>query len=182
MIAKFISAAEKNTSKSIQTCGIVGRIYYGNHLLATHKLIPPQLGTTDRFEETNVEDLFNLMSKYCLLSLGWIHTHPMYVLLSGLLLKCNRYTQHYPYQKLMLESVAFVYSGLPIENKLKWTSIKWFRIKDLYISEIEKCKEREFHQDSVLNNEIFEECSNLEIKNEFSNEENYLIDLRFQQY
>ncbi|GAN08846.1 endosome-associated ubiquitin isopeptidase [Mucor ambiguus] len=65
--ARFLSIAQPNTHKKIETCGILAGT------LITTLIIPKQTGTSDTCTTENEEDLFDIQDKHDLLTFGWIH-------------------------------------------------------------------------------------------------------------
>ncbi|KAL9539142.1 hypothetical protein MBANPS3_010446 [Mucor bainieri] len=64
---RFLSIAQPNTQKKIETCGILAGT------LITTLIIPKQTGTSDTCTTKNEEDLFDIQDKHDLLTFGWIH-------------------------------------------------------------------------------------------------------------
>jgi hypothetical protein len=81
LMEEFLSYARKNTSRGVETCGILaGRLLAGDSTFAiTTLIIPKQSGTTDTVQALNEEEIFEAQFERELYPLGWIHTHPTQV-------------------------------------------------------------------------------------------------------
>lgn len=73
---KFLEVARSNTSKNIETCGILAGQLKQQQLLVTHVILPKQSGTSDSCNTMNEEEIFDIQDQLNLITLGWIHTHP----------------------------------------------------------------------------------------------------------
>ncbi|KAM9425563.1 AMSH-like protease isoform 2-T2 [Pholidichthys leucotaenia] len=70
---RFLSLAESNTARGIETCGVLcGRLMH-NEFMLTHIVIPKQTAGPDFCDMENVEELFSFQDQQHLLTLGWIH-------------------------------------------------------------------------------------------------------------
>lgn len=148
IIVKFLSVAEHNTSKNIETCGILSGKMERGVFFITHVLIPKQTGTPDSCNAEGEEDLFAYQDSHDLLSLGWIHTHPTQ---TAFLSSVDLHT-HYPYQQLMPEAVAIVCSP-----KFNETGI-FMLTPDLGLPEIARCQKRGHHE-HTKHPPVFESCA-----------------------
>lgn len=72
----FLEIAAQNTSRKLETCGILCGKLQRNCFTITHLVIPKQTATSDSCTTTNEDELFFFQDKHDLLTLGWIHTHP----------------------------------------------------------------------------------------------------------
>lgn len=74
----FLNLAHANTSRNLETCGILCGTVISNALYISHLIIPDQHSTSDTCDTTETGD--NALFDYCdansLLVCGWIHTHP----------------------------------------------------------------------------------------------------------
>lgn len=74
----FLNHAHPNTSRNLETCGILCGTLISNALFISHLIIPDQTSTSDTCDTTEEGD--NALFDYCdaneLLVCGWIHTHP----------------------------------------------------------------------------------------------------------
>ena len=114
LISEFVKKSAENTKDSIETCGILCGIKKAAYLI-TNIFVPKQKGTCDMCVTLNYEEIQHYVSKWNLLVLGWIHTHPDY---TCFLSSVDVHTQ-YGYQKLLPESIAIVCSGLPLPTEEK---------------------------------------------------------------
>jgi hypothetical protein len=71
----FMQAAQRNTIRSIETCGILcGKISRDEtKFTVTHLIVPKQTATTDTCATTHEDEIFEYQMKHDLLTLGWIH-------------------------------------------------------------------------------------------------------------
>ncbi|KAI9244692.1 hypothetical protein BDA99DRAFT_294501 [Phascolomyces articulosus] len=102
----FLRIAHVNTSKNIETCGILCGTLKNNILRVTTMIIPRQSGTPDSCTTENEEELFDYQDSHELLTFGWIHTHPSQ---SCFLSSLDLHT-HCSYQIMLPEAVAIVCS------------------------------------------------------------------------
>ncbi|KAF1825190.1 uncharacterized protein K489DRAFT_151112 [Dissoconium aciculare CBS 342.82] len=74
----FLSVAQANTSRNLETCGILCGTLLSNALFITHLMIPEQTSTSDTCDTTEAGDaaLFERCDRGQLIVCGWIHTHP----------------------------------------------------------------------------------------------------------
>ncbi|KAI7854006.1 hypothetical protein BDC45DRAFT_569553 [Circinella umbellata] len=100
----FLRIAQTNTSKNIETCGILCGTLKNNVLTVTTMIIPRQSGTPDSCTTENEEELFDYQDSHELLTFGWIHTHPSQ---SCFLSSLDLHT-HCSYQIMLPEAVAIV--------------------------------------------------------------------------
>ena len=74
----FLNLAHPNTSRNLETCGILAATVISNAIFINHLIIPDQDSTSDTCDTTAEGD--NALFDYCdaenLLVCGWIHTHP----------------------------------------------------------------------------------------------------------
>ena len=78
LMEEFLRFAASNTSRNIETCGILAGKLSGNDSVftITTLIVPKQRGTTDTVEMLNEEDILTVHLERELYPLGWIHTHP----------------------------------------------------------------------------------------------------------
>ncbi|XP_025066242.1 AMSH-like protease isoform X1 [Alligator sinensis] len=151
---KFLSLAEENTIRGIETCGILcGKLvqlnlhicmgkallivlhfHTHNEFTITHVIVPKQSAGPDYCDMENVEELFSIQDQYDLLTLGWIHTHPTQ---TAFLSSVDLHT-HCSYQLMLPEAIAIVCS--PKHND---TGI--FRLTNAGMLEVSVCKKKGFH-------------------------------------
>ncbi|XP_075698773.1 AMSH-like protease isoform X1 [Rhinoderma darwinii] len=134
---KFLQLAEANTSRGIETCGILCGKLTHDEFTITHVIVPKQSAGPDYCDMENVEELFNVQDQHDLLTLGWIHTHPTQ---TAFLSSVDLHT-HCSYQLMLPEAIAIVCS--PKHND---TGI--FRLTNAGMLEVSGCKKKGFHPHS----------------------------------
>ncbi|XP_062273439.1 STAM-binding protein-like A [Scomber scombrus] len=133
----FLRLAEANTSRAVETCGILCGKLTRNAFTVTHVIVPKQSGGPDYCDTENEEELFLIQDQYDLITLGWIHTHPTQ---TAFLSSVDLHT-HCSYQMMMPEAIAIVCSP-------KFNEIGYFRLTDRGTDEISTCKQKGFHPHS----------------------------------
>uniref|UniRef100_A0A1A8I678 STAM binding protein n=2 Tax=Nothobranchius TaxID=28779 RepID=A0A1A8I678_NOTKU len=133
----FLRLAEANTSRAIETCGILCGKLTRNAFTVTHVIVPKQCGGPDYCDTENEEELFLVQDQYDLITLGWIHTHPTQ---TAFLSSVDLHT-HCSYQIMLPEAVAIVCSP-------KFNEIGYFRLTDRGVDEISTCRQKGFHPHS----------------------------------
>uniref|UniRef100_A0A1A8SKR6 STAM binding protein n=1 Tax=Nothobranchius rachovii TaxID=451742 RepID=A0A1A8SKR6_9TELE len=133
----FLRLAEANTSRAIETCGILCGKLTRNAFTVTHVIVPKQCGGPDYCDTENEEELFLVQDQYDLITLGWIHTHPTQ---TAFLSSVDLHT-HCSYQIMLPEAVAIVCSP-------KFNEIGYFRLTDRGVDEITTCRQKGFHPHS----------------------------------
>ncbi|GIZ38292.1 hypothetical protein CKM354_000171200 [Cercospora kikuchii] len=75
---QFLNLADPNTSRNLETCGILAGTIIANALFINTLIIPDQTSTSDTCDTTDQGeiDLFSYCDSNDLLVMGWIHTHP----------------------------------------------------------------------------------------------------------
>ncbi|XP_062410709.1 STAM-binding protein-like A [Sardina pilchardus] len=131
---KFLKLADANTSRSVETCGILCGKLTKNAFTVTHVIVPKQCGGPDYCDTENEEELFLIQDQYDLITLGWIHTHPTQ---TAFLSSVDLHT-HCSYQMMLPESIAIVCSP-------KFNETGYFRLTDHGMTEISTCKQKGFH-------------------------------------
>ncbi|KAF2198969.1 hypothetical protein GQ43DRAFT_442868 [Delitschia confertaspora ATCC 74209] len=101
---EFLACAQANTSRNLETCGILCGILKSNALFISRLVIPEQKSTSDTCETLNEEGLFEYCDKEELMVLGWIHTHPT----QTCFMSSRDLHTHCGYQVMMPESIAIV--------------------------------------------------------------------------
>lgn len=104
LMSNFLSLAEANTLRNVETCGVLAGKLSQHKLLVTHLLVPKQCGTSDSCTTQQEEELFDYQDKLDLVTIGWIHTHPTQ---TAFLSSVDLHT-HCSYQLMMPEAVAIV--------------------------------------------------------------------------
>ncbi|XP_075903010.1 STAM-binding protein-like A [Nelusetta ayraudi] len=133
----FLRLAEANTSRAVETCGILCGKLTRNAFTITHVIVPKQNGGPDYCDTENEEELFLIQDQYDLITLGWIHTHPTQ---TAFLSSVDLHT-HCSYQMMMPEAIAIVCSP-------KFNEIGYFKLTDRGMEEISTCKQKGFHPHS----------------------------------
>ncbi|XP_033947340.1 STAM-binding protein-like A [Pseudochaenichthys georgianus] len=133
----FLRLAEANTSRTVETCGILCGKLTRNAFTVTHVIVPKQTGGPDYCDTENEEELFLIQDQYDLITLGWIHTHPTQ---TAFLSSVDLHT-HCSYQMMMPEAIAIVCSP-------KFNEIGYFNLTDRGTNEISTCKQKGFHPHS----------------------------------
>uniref|UniRef100_A0A3Q3MKT7 STAM binding protein n=1 Tax=Mastacembelus armatus TaxID=205130 RepID=A0A3Q3MKT7_9TELE len=133
----FLRLAEANTSRAVETCGILCGKLNRNAFTVTHVIVPKQCGGPDYCDTENEEELFLIQDQYDLITLGWIHTHPTQ---TAFLSSVDLHT-HCSYQMMLPEAIAIVCSP-------KFNEIGYFRLTDRGTDEISTCKQKGFHPHS----------------------------------
>ncbi|EJD51825.1 Mov34-domain-containing protein [Auricularia subglabra TFB-10046 SS5] len=106
VLPRFVSIAAYNTSKNLETCGLLmGRLKKsGRSYVVTTLLIPKQHATSDTCSMDAEELLVDFQIKRDLIILGWIHTHPTQ---SCFMSSVDLHT-HSGYQSMLPEAFAVV--------------------------------------------------------------------------
>ncbi|TVU20738.1 hypothetical protein EJB05_30333 [Eragrostis curvula] len=151
----FLRVAEANTSKNLETCGILAGTLKKRTFYVTTLIIPKQKSTSDSCQATNEEEIFEVQDKGSLLSLGWIHTHPTQTcFLSSIDLH-----NHYAYQVMLPEAIAIVMA--PTDTTRKHGI---FHLTDpCGMGVIRDCQETGFHphEEPLDGTSIYEHCSHV---------------------
>lgn len=148
----FLRIAQPNTSRGIETCGILCGKTANNALFITCLLIPQQTGTADSCETMGEVETFEYCSAEDLIQIGWIHTHPTQTcFLSSL----DMHT-HAGYQMMMDESIAIVCAP---RFEPSWGIFRLTNPPGLpYIGGCRK--EGAFHEHSLRAHEIYTDARN----------------------
>ncbi|XP_029460004.1 STAM-binding protein [Rhinatrema bivittatum] len=131
---KFLQLAEVNTSKGVETCGILCGKLMQNEFTITHVILPKQTGGPDYCNTENEEELFLIQDQHGLVTLGWIHTHPTQ---TAFLSSVDLHT-HCSYQLMLAESIAIVCSP-------KYQETGFFKLTEHGLEEISSCRQKGFH-------------------------------------
>lgn len=152
LVPKFLRLAQSNTSKSVETCGILcGKLAHSTWRI-THLIVPHQHGKSDSCDITNEEDLVEYQDEHELITLGWIHTHPTQ---TAFLSSVDQHT-HWPYQKLLPEAIAIVCAP-------KFHETGYFYLTPDYgMDMIRSCTGKGFHEHPKIR-PIFETCPHVHL-------------------
>ncbi|GAA93429.1 uncharacterized protein L969DRAFT_52828 [Mixia osmundae IAM 14324] len=104
--SSFVSIAKPNTKRNLETCGLLLGRLERNELRITTLLVPKQRATADTCATTHEEEILAFQTKHDLLTLGWIHTHPVQ---SCFMSSLDLHTQA-SYQAMLPEAIAVVCS------------------------------------------------------------------------
>jgi STAM-binding protein len=151
MFDKFMSAAHRNTIRSIETCGILAGKFLPNKgkFRVTHLIIPKQTGTTDTCATTNEDEIFEFQIKHDLLTLGWVHTHPT----QACFLSSVDLHTHCSYQSLFPEAIAVVIA--PRDNP----NFSFFHLSKSGFNTVQNCPLKGFHHHPERG--LYEACSHV---------------------
>lgn len=67
---KFLELARGNTSRNVETCGILAGKLQQNQFYVTHVIVPKQSGTSDSCNTMNEEEIFDVQDNLNLITLG----------------------------------------------------------------------------------------------------------------
>jgi len=104
--SQFLSVAQANTTKNLETCGILCGTLISGALFISHLVIPDQVSTSDTCDTTEEGDnaLFDYVDGEQLMVCGWIHTHPS----QTCFLSSRDLHTSVGYQVMLPESIAIV--------------------------------------------------------------------------
>ncbi|XP_023762253.1 AMSH-like ubiquitin thioesterase 2 isoform X1 [Lactuca sativa] len=151
----FLDLAEDNTSKDLETCGVLGAFLKEGTYYVTTLIIPKQDSTSSTCQAFNEEEIFAIQNEQSLFPVGWIHTHPSQ---SCFMSSVDLHTQ-YSYQVMVPEAVAIVMAPTDTSR-----SYGYFRLSDPDgMKIVRECQETGFHTHSEPLNgaSIYEDCSNI---------------------
>ncbi|CAL8302603.1 unnamed protein product [Lota lota] len=134
---RFLLLADSNTTRGIETCGVLCGKLTQNEFLLTHVVVPKQSAGPDFCDMENVEELFSFQDHHNLLTLGWIHTHPTQ---TAFLSSVDLHT-HCSYQLMLPEAIAIVCA--PRHND---TGV--FKLTSPGMAEVSACRLKGFHPHS----------------------------------
>ncbi|GAX80355.1 hypothetical protein CEUSTIGMA_g7794.t1 [Chlamydomonas eustigma] len=171
LMDEFLKFAIQNTSRGIETCGILAGSLSGNDSIFTINtlIIPKQKGTSDTVEMLGEEDVLMVHLEKELYPLGWIHTHPTQ---SCFLSSVDVHTQS-GYQTMLDEAVAIVLAPKDRANRCGI-----FRLTTPGgLSLIQGCERRGFHMhpSTSTGQEIYELCGHVFLTDRAKHE---VVDLR----
>uniref|UniRef100_A0A8C8VJR7 STAM binding protein n=1 Tax=Pelusios castaneus TaxID=367368 RepID=A0A8C8VJR7_9SAUR len=148
---KFLQLADANTTRGVETCGILCGKLMRNEFTITHVIVPKQHGGPDYCNTENEEELFLIQDQDSLITLGWIHTHPTQ---TAFLSSVDLHT-HCSYQMMLAESIAIVCSP-------KYQETGFFKLTDHGLEEISSCRQKGFHPHSK-DPPLFTSCSHVSV-------------------
>ncbi|CAF0876781.1 unnamed protein product, partial [Didymodactylos carnosus] len=132
----FLDVAQRNTIRSIETCGILAGSKKDDRYVITHIVVPKQNGGPDSCDTEKEEEMIEYITGNDLITLGWIHTHPTQ---TAFLSSVDLHT-HLPYQMLLSEAIAIV-----ISPKFDETGV-FSLTNDRGIPVISTCNKTGFHE------------------------------------
>ncbi|XP_072966575.1 AMSH-like ubiquitin thioesterase 2 isoform X2 [Typha angustifolia] len=104
LMEEFMELAKDNTSKNLETCGILGASFKNQTFYVTTLVVPKQESTAHSCQALNEEEIHAILDKQSLFPAGWIHTHPSQ---TCFLSSIDLHTQ-YSYQVMLPEAIAIV--------------------------------------------------------------------------
>ncbi|NXF52486.1 STABP protein, partial [Oceanites oceanicus] len=148
---KFLQLADANTTRGVETCGILCGKLMRNEFTITHVIVPKQYGGPDYCNTENEEELFVIQDQHSLVTLGWIHTHPTQ---TAFLSSVDLHT-HCSYQMMLPESIAIVCSP-------KYQETGFFKLTEHGLEEISSCRQKGFHPHSK-DPPLFTTCNHVSV-------------------
>ncbi|KAK9665793.1 hypothetical protein RND81_14G136800 [Saponaria officinalis] len=155
MMEDFLRLAQKNTSKNLETCGVLAGSLKNRVFHITSLIIPKQESTSDSCQTLNEEEIFEVQDRLSLFPLGWIHTHPTQTCFMS---SVDLHT-HYSYQIMLPEAIAIVMA--PTDSS---SPHGIFHLSDPGgISVIRNCDQRGFHphEEPSDGSSLYEHCSHV---------------------
>lgn len=131
----FLTAAASNTTRNVETGGILAGKLSKNEFTITTVIIPKQEGCSDSFSTLKEEEMFDHQIEHDLITLGWIHTHPSQ---SAFMSSIDLHT-HCSYQILLPEAIAIVVAPSYDETKI------FSLTSDVGLPIISNCPKTGFH-------------------------------------
>ncbi|KAI4303158.1 hypothetical protein MLD38_038821 [Melastoma candidum] len=155
MMEDFLRLAQKNSSKNLETCGVLAGSLKNRVFHITPLIIPKQESTSYSCQTLNEEEIFEVQDKRSVFPLEWIHTHPTQTCFMS---SVDLHT-HYSYQIMLPEAVAIVMA--PTDTSC---SHGIFHLSDPGgVNLIRNCQERGFHphEETDDGSSIYEHCSHV---------------------
>ncbi|GMY27876.1 AMSH-like ubiquitin thioesterase 3 [Fagus crenata] len=155
MLEDFLRLAQANTTKNLETCGVLAGSLKNRVFHITTLIIPKQESTSDSCQTLNEEEIFEVQDKLSLFPLGWIHTHPSQTCFMS---SVDLHT-HYSYQIMLPEAIAIVMA--PTDTS---SPHGIFHLSDPSgVSVIRNCQQRGFHphEEADDGSPIYEHCSHV---------------------
>lgn len=155
MMEDFLRLAQTNTTRNLETCGVLAGSLKNRIFCITTLIIPKQESTSDSCQTMNEEEIFEYQDKLSLFPLGWIHTHPSQTCFMS---SVDLHT-HYSYQIMLPEAIAIVMAPTDTSNPFGI-----FHLGDPGgVSVIRNCQQRGFHthEEPDDGSPIYEHCSHV---------------------
>ncbi|KAG6516524.1 hypothetical protein ZIOFF_026989 [Zingiber officinale] len=159
LMESFMRLAKSNTTRNLETCGVLAGSLKNRKFYVTALIIPKQESTSDSCQTTNEEEIFDYQDKQALFPLGWIHalitifdftwstltnfllynfqTHPTQ---SCFMSSIDVHT-HYSYQIMLPEAIAIVMA--PKDSSRKHGIFRLTTPGGMSV--IKQCQQRGFH-------------------------------------
>ncbi|KZV24424.1 AMSH-like ubiquitin thioesterase 2 [Dorcoceras hygrometricum] len=155
LMEDFLDLASDNTSKNLETCGVLGAFLESETFYVTNLTIPKQEATSNSCQTVHEEEIYSIQNEESLLPIGWIHTHPSQTCFMS---SVDLHTQ-YIYQVMLPEAVGIVMA--PTDTSRKFGVFRLSEPDGMRI--LKECKEKGFHSHAEPDNgtPIYEECSNI---------------------
>jgi len=164
---EFLRAAAENTQRNVETCGMLAGKLKQNTFFVSHCVISKQSGDSESCITECENEIFDVMDRLELITLGWIHTHPSQ---SAFLSSVDLHTQ-FSYQIMVPEAIAIVCAPSTKENGI-FNLTPYFGLK--YIGD---CKQNGFHKHETAH-DLFETCGHVHFDSKLNID---MIDLRLLQ-
>ncbi|KAG6431409.1 hypothetical protein SASPL_109488 [Salvia splendens] len=151
----FLRLARENTSRNLETCGVLAGSLKNRVFHITTLIVPKQESTSDSCQTLNEEEIFDVQDKRSLFPLGWIHTHPTQTCFMS---SVDLHT-HYSYQVMLPEAIAIVMAPTDTQSPHGI-----FHLSDPGgVSVIRNCQQRGFHphEEAEDGSPIYEHCSHV---------------------
>ncbi|XP_057958215.1 AMSH-like ubiquitin thioesterase 3 [Malania oleifera] len=155
MMDDFLRLARENTTRNLETCGVLAGSLKNRVFHITTLIVPKQESTSDSCQTLNEEEIFEVQDKFSLFPLGWIHTHPSQTCFMS---SVDLHT-HYSYQIMLPEAIAIVMA--PTDTT---SPHGIFHLSDPGgVSIIRNCQQRGFHphEEPLDGTPIYEHCSHV---------------------
>ncbi|XP_024988890.1 AMSH-like ubiquitin thioesterase 2 [Cynara cardunculus var. scolymus] len=154
----FLEVAKDNTSKDLETCGVLGAFLKERTYYVTTLIIPKQDATSSSCQAVNEEEIFAIQNEQSLVPVGWIHVFPSNKI-KGTFVSSLSSRFIYNIQVMLPEAVAIVMAPTDASR-----SYGFFRLSDPDgMNILRECQERGFHthQEPVDGTSLYEDCSNI---------------------
>ncbi|XP_019164189.1 PREDICTED: AMSH-like ubiquitin thioesterase 2 isoform X1 [Ipomoea nil] len=150
----FLDLASGNTSKDLETCGVLGASLKKGTFYVTTLIIPKQESESNSCQALHEEEIFSIQNQQGLFPIGWIHTHPSQ---SCFMSSIDLHTQ-YSYQVMVPEAVGIVMA--PTDKSRDYGI---FRLSNGGMRILKDCSEKGFHphREPADGSSIYEDCSNV---------------------
>ncbi|XP_073279214.1 AMSH-like ubiquitin thioesterase 2 isoform X2 [Primulina huaijiensis] len=155
LMEDFLDLASDNTSKNLETCGVLGAFLESGTFYVTNLIIPKQESTSNSCQTVNEVEIYSIQNEESLLPIGWIHTHPSQ---SCFMSSVDLHTQ-YIYQVMVPEAVGIVMA--PTDTSRKFGVFRLSEPDGMRV--LKECQEKGFHNHAEPANgtPIYEDCSNI---------------------